>query len=72
MINNLEDLFKLVKAHGKVKKGESPIYNLILREDDLNTFLFVLEDQGYEPAISHVCCKITSILINFNHIIFFY
>ena len=70
MINNLEDVFKIVKDHGKVKKGDEPIYNLVLRNDDLNNFLFSLEDRGYEPAISHVCCKITSIRINFNKIKF--
>ena len=36
----------------------------------MNNFLFALEDQGYEPSISHVCCKITSIRINFYKIKF--
>jgi hypothetical protein len=70
MIDCLDDVVKIVKDHGKVKKGEVPIYNLVLRDDNLNGFLFSLEDQGYEPAISHVCCKITNIRIKFNNIKF--
>ena len=54
MINNLKGLCNIVKDHGKVKQGEEPIYNLVLTEDYLNNFLFVFEDRGYEPSISHV------------------
>jgi hypothetical protein len=36
MINSLEYLLKIVKDHGKVKKGEEPIYNLVLTDDNLN------------------------------------
>ena len=70
MINCLDDILQPIKDHGKVKKGEEPIYNLVLQDDDLNTFLFLLEAQGYEPAISHVCCNITNIRIQFNKIKF--
>jgi hypothetical protein len=70
MINDFEDVLKIVKDHGKVKKGEVPIYNLVLRDDNLNSCSFSLEDQGYEPAISHVCCKITNIRIKLNNIKF--
>jgi hypothetical protein len=50
MIDCLDDVVNIVKDHGKVKKGEVPIYNLVLRDDNLNGFLFSLEYQGYEPA----------------------
>jgi hypothetical protein len=70
MIDCLDDVVKIVKDHGMVKKGETPIYNLVLRDDNLTSFLCALEDQGYEPAISHVCCKITNIRIKFNNIKF--
>ena len=29
-------------------------------------FLCSLKDRGYEPAISHVCCKLTNIRIQFD------
>ena len=70
MINNLEGLCNIVKDHGKVKQGEEPIYNLVLTEDYLNNFLFVFEDRGYEPSISHVWCKLTSIILQFNKLKF--
>ena len=53
LIHSLEYLVKIVKDHGNVKKGEEPTYNLVLREDDLNHCLFVLEYQGHEPSVSH-------------------
>ena len=49
-----------------MKKGEEPIYNLVLRDDNLNMFYFLVEDHGYAPDISHVCCRITNIRFNFN------
>ena len=70
MINCLDDILQLIKDHGKVKKGEEPIYNLVLRDDNLNGFLFSLEDAGYASDISHTCCKITSIRLRLNKIKF--
>ena len=61
MIHSLEYVSNTVKDHCKVKKAEEPTYNLVLRDD---AFLFSLEYQGYEPAISHVCCKLTNIKVN--------
>ena len=66
VINCLDDIVKLIKDHGKVKKGGEPIYNLVLRDDNLNILLFSIEDQGYEPGIRHVCCKLTNTGINFK------
>ena len=43
MINCLHDTLQLIKDHGKVKKGEEPIYNLVLRDDNLNVrFVFII------------------------------
>jgi hypothetical protein len=70
MIDCLDDILQIINNHGDVKKGEDPIYNLVLREDNLNEYLFLLQHMGYEPAISHVCCKITNIRFKFNKNIF--
>ena len=40
MINCLDAILQLIKDHGKVKKGEEPIYNLVLRDDNLNGFFY--------------------------------
>ena len=34
MISSVEYLLTIVKDHGKVKKGEEPIYTLVLRDDN--------------------------------------
>jgi hypothetical protein len=70
MIDGLDDILQITKKQGKVKKGEEPIYNLVLRDDNLNDFFFLLEAQGYASAISQICCKITNIRIQFNKIKF--
>ena len=36
MLNCLDDMLKLVKDHGEVKKGEEPIYDFIVRDDFLS------------------------------------
>ena len=41
MIDCSNDLLPIIEDHGKVKKGEEPIYNLILRDDNLNIFAFI-------------------------------
>ena len=62
--------YKLLRNMTTLKQGEHPIYNLVLRDDNLNDFFFLLEAQGYASAISHICCKITNIRIQFNKIKF--
>jgi hypothetical protein len=32
MIDNLDDILKIIKDRGEVKKGETPIYNLVLNK----------------------------------------
>ena len=64
--NCLDKLFKLITDHGQVKQGEYPIYNLVLGYDDFNNSLLWWEEQGYEPAISHVCCKLTNTRFKFD------
>ena len=59
-------MFKLIKDHGKVKQGEDPIYNLVLRDGDFNNLLILLQEQGYEPPISHVCCKVPNLKIKID------
>ena len=66
LTNCLYDLFKLIKDHGKVKQGEYPIYNLVLRDGDFNNLLILLQEQGYEPPISHVCCKVPNLKIKID------
>ena len=70
MIDNLDDILEIIKKHGKVKKGEEPRYNLVVRDDNLTGFLFSLEDQGYSSDISHTCCKISNIRLKLNKIKF--
>ena len=41
MIDCSNDLLPIIEDHGKVKKGEVPTYNLILRDDSLNIFVFI-------------------------------
>ena len=38
MIDCLNDILQLITDHGKVKKGEEPIYNLVLQDDNLNIY----------------------------------
>ena len=40
MIDCLNDILQLITDHGKVKKGEEPIYNLVLQDDNLNIYFF--------------------------------
>jgi hypothetical protein len=62
--------YKLLRNMAKLKKGEEPIYNSVLKDDNLNDFFFLLESQGYASAISHICCKLTNIRIQFKKIKF--
>ena len=70
MIDNLDDILKIIKNHGTVKKGEEVKYNLVIRDDNLTNFLFTLEDQGYSSDISHTCCKVSNIRLKLNKIQF--
>jgi hypothetical protein len=38
MIDYPNDILQIIKEHGDVKKGEEPIYNLVLKDDKLNNF----------------------------------
>ena len=40
MINCLDDVLQIMKHHGKVKKGDEPKYNLVLRDDNLNGLFY--------------------------------
>jgi hypothetical protein len=42
MINHPDDLLKTINDHGEVKKGEPPLYSLVLRDDNLTAFVFVV------------------------------
>ena len=41
MIDCSNDILQIIEDHGKVKKREEPIYNLVLRDDNLNIFVFI-------------------------------
>ena len=53
IINCLDAILQRIKDHGKVKKGDEPIYTLVLRDDNSNCSLFSLEDAGYAFGITH-------------------
>jgi hypothetical protein len=41
VINNPDYVLQIIKDHGVVKKGENPLYNLVIREDKLSAFVFI-------------------------------
>jgi hypothetical protein len=41
VINHPDDLLRTINDHGVVKKGEKPLYNLVIREDKLTVFVFI-------------------------------
>jgi hypothetical protein len=55
MINHPDDRLNTSNDHGEVKTLENPLYNLDLRDDNLNVFLvFIRRTRLRTSYISHV------------------